>query len=113
MRWLVRSVTARAFWADLVAGATLAAFVAAVLPGLRKYGRPLAVAVVADLLDVTDAVRSVVARLKEDLTDMVAEAQFSRFARELERTPSAAGSEPAGGLGGDSDGFKSAFGQNW
>lgn len=97
MRWLVRSVAAQAFWADFIAGATLAAFVAAVAPGLRRYGRPLAVALVADLLDATDAVRSVAARLKEDLTDMVVEAQFSRLARQLERTTVPGAGEPAGG----------------
>ena len=97
LKWLVRSVATQAFWADVVAGATLAAFVAAVAPGLRRYARPLAVALVADLLDVTDAVRSTVARLKEDLTDMVVEAQFSRIAREFERTPSLGGGERAGG----------------
>lgn len=95
MRTVVRALVGSGFWADFVAGATLAAFVAAVVPGLRQHGRPLAVAAVADFLDVSDAVRAAAARLKEDVTDLVVEAQFSRLAQRLEHTPAL----PAGDKG--------------
>lgn len=78
MRWGLRSLLGGPFVADFLAGAALAAFVAAVAPGLRKQLRPLAVALAADALDVADGARSWVARLKEDLTDLVAEAHFVR-----------------------------------
>lgn len=75
----------RGFFSGLITGAALAAAGILLLPSLRRYGRPLALAGLKSLMEGAEEVKSLAARLREDLEDLVAEAEYERARRRLDR----------------------------
>lgn len=76
----VKAATGRdsGFWLGALVVGTL------LLPGVREKVRPLAVKTAQGVMDLSEQVKSLLGGMREDLEDLVSEAQFEKFKKSID-----------------------------
>lgn len=70
---------------DLITGTALALTASALFPVLRDTLKPLTLVGIRGMVGVVDTARTTIALAREEIEDIVAEAQFERLKKDMDR----------------------------